>query len=166
MGDAGWQSSPALAYASRSLWKRSSPEHRWPCALDPIPRTLCPVPGASTRVSLCRSSQVALQTLSPSAIAHLSDGDGKGGGTSGPPNGPPGGHQRGEFLFSSVVRVDYPAFVDGRAGPQYGGARAAPYRTPLTLVMPHCFCSADGKESCVMLGAPHGSTSWEHLGEG
>ena len=43
-------------------------------------------------------------------------------------------------------------------GGEGGGSRWA---KPLTLVMPHCFCPDEGTESCVMLGAPHGSDRWE-----
>ena len=61
---------------------------------------------------------------------------------------------RNEFAFSPVVRIDYPTAAAG-SEPQ-----PTKFAKPLTLVMPHCFCPADGRESTVMLGARHGESSW------
>ena len=50
--------------------------------------------------------------------------------------------QRGEFPFSPVVRVDFPAFEEGMHGhqaPELGDTAAAPFLKPISLIMPHCF---------------------------
>ena len=50
--------------------------------------------------------------------------------------------QRGEFPFSPVVRVDFPAFDDGVGGhqaPELGDTAVAPFLKPISLIMPHCF---------------------------
>ena len=93
--------------------------------------------------------KLSVSTLCPTSIAYLSEG------ITG---------YRGEFIFSPVVRVDYPAFEKGMEAPELAsGAFAYRFRKPLTLIMPHFFDAEQGKESAVMLGAPHGATQWEQI---
>ena len=93
-------------------------------------------------------TKLSLSTLAPQAISHLSsNAEGK----------------RGEFLFSPVVRVDFPAFEDGVEPPGPEDPKQPPFAKPLTLIMPHCFDKNEGEESCVVLGVPHGGTEWEAI---
>ena len=91
-------------------------------------------------------ARVSVQTLSASNVSHLAEGSQT---------------RRGQFLFSPVVRVDYPAFEEGEAPPDLGEPVAPPFDEPLILSMPHSFHPTDGYESCVFLGAPHGGTECE-----
>lgn len=92
-------------------------------------------------------AKISVRTLAPSSVAYLSEASVRRGTG-----------KLGEFSFSPVVRVDYPAFKDDNQVPELGGDRAKPFEQPLTLVIPHCFDPDDGKESCILLGAPHGAT--------
>ena len=89
------------------------------------------------------ASQVCLRTLAPMRVGSLSEAEAR---------------KRGEFCFSLVVQVDYPAAGDRNtppAGPKFASAP--------TLTMPHCFSHnvEEASESCMLLGAPHGATSWQ-----
>ncbi len=102
--------------------------------------------------------RIAVQTLAATSVdylAELAKGPNAAGGAA---------RLQGELPFSPVVRIDYPAFEDGLELPELGAAQAPPFRAPLTLVLPHCFDPRDGKESVVMLGAPHGALHWQPIG--
>ena len=109
-----------------------------------------PVPANSAQVSSVARAKISVQSVAPSTVYHLAES---------------AEAQRGEFMFSPVIRVDYPAFEDGQEPPGLGEPQAPPFRKPLTLVMPHCFDPKEGKESCVMLGAAHGALHWERIDE-
>ena len=65
---------------------------------------------------------------------------------------------------SPVVRIDYPAFEQGRVPPALGDYPAPRFLKPITLVMPHNFDSRDDQESIAIVGgAAHGATRWEAL---
>lgn len=98
------------------------------------------------------AAKISIQTHAPSEVFHLSEY-----------NLHTYGRKLGEFMFSPVVQVDFPAFEDGEEPPELGEQQAPPFRTPLTLIMPHCFDPKDGKESCVLLGAAHGAMGWERI---
>ena len=54
----------------------------------------------------------------------------------------------------------------GSAEPELGDEPAPAFAKPLTLVLPHCFDPREGVESVVMLGAPHGATTWSQIDKG
>ena len=111
----------------------------------------------------------------PQRVAHLFDDEKR---------------RRGEFAFTPVVRLDYLAGAPSAAPPPAaplataaaataitaapaaaaadGGTvdEASRFDVALTLVIPHCFSPADGAESVVLLGAPHGARRWQALGVG
>lgn len=87
--------------------------------------------------------KLALRSMAPQRVYYLHESEQR---------------KRGEFAFSPVVQIDYPAAAEARDDPS-----ATVFASPLTLEMPHCFCPRDGLESCVMLGARHGATSWEAI---
>lgn len=82
---------------------------------------------------------VAIATLPPSAVEHMSDDS-----------------PLGEFIFSPVVSVEYPKSPEARMGDEF-------FKKPLTLIMPHCFEESEARSSCVMLGARHGAVKWERI---
>ena len=92
-------------------------------------------------------ARLSIRTLAPSAVTYLEASN------------------EAEFAFSPCVRIDYPAFEAGEEEDmlELGAARAPPFKTPLTLVMPHCFDPSEAEASCVMLGAPHGAERWEKV---
>lgn len=104
------------------------------------------------------SAQLALYMLSTQRVEYLAEGEKK-----------LHGRRRGEFPFSPVVRIDFPAAAPSGAGsalslvPPPNTASEGRFAQPLTLVMPHAYCPEDGAESVVMLGAAHGSDRWEDL---
>lgn len=91
-------------------------------------------------------AKIALQTLSAPNVYHLGESPGA---------------PKSEFIFSPIVRIDFPAFENGEEPPDLGGPIAPPFETPFILTMPHCFDPADGMQSCVFLSAPHGGMTWE-----
>ena len=108
--------------------------------VDALEPTSMPAEGSTLLISV--------RTLAPERVGYLSEGM---------------KNKLGEFPFSPIVRVDFPAFEQGGQVPDLGGVAAPHFRKPITLVMPHCFDSRDGMESCVILGAAHGATQWERL---
>mmetsp|Transcript_80781 Transcript_80781/g.160512 ORF Transcript_80781/g.160512 Transcript_80781/m.160512 type:complete len:891 (-) Transcript_80781:425-3097(-) len=109
------------------------------------------IPGNKDYIHKTDQAKIAVHTLSVHAVAHLKD-DPK--------------FHHGEFCFSPIVRIDYPAFASNDEVPEVGANRLPPFAKPLTLVMPHCFSNRsvqEGEESVVMLGAPHGAKNWEHI---
>ena len=98
--------------------------------------------------SVIAGASLSLRTLAPSAVSYLSEGDAR---------------KQGEFAFTPVVRVDYPAMAEDPTPELTTSAAAMPFVRPLTLVMPHSFDPKEGEESCVMLGAAHGAAQWEAI---
>jgi len=90
-------------------------------------------------------AKLSLRTVAPRAVEYLKSGGGP----------------IGELPYSPVVRVDYPAFVDGHELPELGHPDPVYFLKPLTLIVPHSF--APGNESAVPLGAPHGALQWQLL---
>ena len=101
------------------------------------------VPNGALADGVNPASQICLKTLAPMRVCYLSETETR---------------KRGEFCFSLVVQVDYPAKEDGTnppAGPKFA--------KPPILTMPHCFSHniEEASESCMLLGAPHGASSWQ-----
>ncbi|KOO25935.1 hypothetical protein Ctob_004480 [Chrysochromulina tobinii] len=78
-------------------------------------------------------AKISLQTLSAPNVYHLGESPGA---------------PKSEFIFSPIVRIDFPAFENGEEPPDLGGPIAPPFETPFILTMPHCFDPADGMQSC------------------
>lgn len=87
--------------------------------------------------SLIPGARLAVRTLACSSVAYLESGAAAG---------------QAEFAFTPVVRIDYPAFGGGYEMPPLGGKLAPKFRSPLTLIVPHCFEPNEGEESCRFLG--------------
>ena len=96
-------------------------------------------------------AKVAVQTLAASSVYHLAEGKSSATDTDG---------ARGEFIFTPIVKVDFPAFKEDSKG---GASPAAPFPCPLVLVLPHAFDPSEGAQAAVFLGAPHGASSWSTL---
>ena len=117
--------------------------------------------------ALPNGTRLAISTLAPARVAHLHEAP----------------TARGQFVFSPVVQVEAltPRQAELRAAAASsrsrvdavaratadstvaGSAAACSFSSPLTLVMPHVFCPAEGHESLVMLAAPSGDDKWHLL---
>ena len=101
--------------------------------------------------------RISLRTISESSVRYLAEGGSDIEGDSDTEE-PQGSYS---LPFSPIIRVDFPAFVDGEP-PELGAPSAVDFAKPLTLIIPHCFDPRDGEEAIAMVaGAPHGATCWQ-----
>ena len=101
--------------------------------------------------------KLAAQVIAPSSVSYLSEDD----------SFKHCGRKRPFVPFSSVVRIEYPAFESGvREAPELGGPQAPAFKRPLALTLPHCFQPELIHQSSMLLGAPHGASHWEHIADG
>ena len=91
--------------------------------------------------------KVSVRTLAPKSATYLLEGEAA----------------LGKFPFSSVVRVDFPAFENGDEPPELGSEAAPPLPVPVTLIVPHSFDPKRGERMVDMAGAPHGGLKWQRL---
>ena len=112
-------------------------------------------------------AKLGINTLLAHRVHHLI-GDGATAGVAAPGGGAPAMKRaassaaagvQGEYPFTPIVELTVPT----REGATGHMAPGEDFLAPVELVMPHCFCSKEGRDCVVMLACKHGESSWRQL---